>query len=107
MKSRWAGVTVGCTALAAAQKRLFTHHGAGDDRAPHPVALLDVDCVGAADLCAGAAADAQFRRPREIEVCEPVCRGVGHAARADVLAQRGDLGLRRRFCVAERPISLG
>ena len=71
------------TTFAAGQQRLFAHDGSRDDRAPHPVPILDVDRARRADLRAGAAADAQRRRPREVEVGEPAGRRVGHAQRLD------------------------
>ena len=46
------------TTLAAGQQRLFLHNGSGDDRAPHPVPVFDVDRARRTDLGAGAAADA-------------------------------------------------
>ena len=36
--------------LAAGQQRLFLHDGSGDDRAPHPIPILDVDRARRADL---------------------------------------------------------
>ena len=71
------------TALAADQQRLLAHDGSRDDRATHPVPILDVDRAGWADLRTGAAADAQRRGSLEVEVGEPAGRRVGHAQRID------------------------
>ena len=71
------------TAFAAGQQRLFSHDGAGDDGAPHPVAVFEVDGAGGADLGTGSAADAPLGRPGEVEVGEPAGGGVGHAQRFD------------------------
>jgi hypothetical protein len=70
-------------AVAADEQRLLTYHGSRDDRAPHPVPILEANCARRADLRTGPAANAQIRRPREVKVGQPAGRRVGHAQRLD------------------------
>ena len=88
--SRCAGVCVGAPHSPQVSSGCSCTTVPGDDRAPHPVAVVEVDGARRADLGAGAAADAQLRRPREVEVGEPAGRRVGHAQRLDAHLAAGD-----------------
>ena len=65
-------------ALAARQQRLLTHNRSGDDRAPHPVSIFQVDRSCRTNLRTGAAADAHLRGACEVKVGEPAGRRVAH-----------------------------
>ena len=47
-----------CSTFAAGQQWLFAHNGSSDNRAPHPIPIIEVDRTGWADLRTGTAADA-------------------------------------------------
>jgi hypothetical protein len=62
---------------------LFTHNRSGDDRSPHPVAVIEVDRTCRADLCTGAATNAKLSWPFEIQMGKPAGIRVGHPKRLD------------------------
>ena len=71
------------TAFAAGHNWLFTHNRSGDDRSPHPVAVIEVDRTCRADLCTGAATNAQLSGQLEIQMGKPAGICVGHPKRLD------------------------